>query len=124
MFLILHSWFSWPHWLLTQVRETNRHIGFLSFPSAPHSLKASLFTGNPQQTQDQWAIADDGLQYDGREEEGNMEPVSSAEEVESVAEVQILQTTLEAHVLDVEGGLLMAVHACFLKDCLLRPLLF
>lgn len=52
-----------------------------------------------------------------------MGPVSSAEEVESVAEVQILQTTLETHVLDVEGGLLTAVHACFLKDCLLRPLL-
>lgn len=52
-----------------------------------------------------------------------MGPVASAEEVGSVAEVEILQTTLEAHVLDVEGGLLTAVHACFLKD-LLRPLFF
>lgn len=127
LFLILHSWFSWPRWLLTQVRETKRHIGFLSFPSARHSFKASPFTGNPQQTEDQWVTAGDGLQYedpDGREEEGNVGPVSSAEEVGSVAEVQILQTTLEAHVLDVEGGLLTAVHACFLKACLQRPLLF
>lgn len=36
-----------------------------------------------------------------------MGPVSSAEEE------QILQTTLETHVLDIEGGLLTAVHACF-----------
>lgn len=125
LFLILHSWFSWPRWLLAQVGETNRHVGFLSFPPAPHSLKVSPFTGNPQQTQDQWVIADDRLQYedpDGREEEGNMGPVSSAENVGSVTEGQILQTTLETHVLDVEGGLLTAVRARCLKDCLLRPL--
>lgn len=93
----------------------------------PHSLKVSPFTGDPQQTQDQWVIADERLQYDfkypdGREEEGNMGPVSSAEEVGSAAEVQILQTTPETHVLDVAGGLLTAVHARFLEYCLLRPL--
>lgn len=129
LFLILHSWFSWPRWLLTQVRETQTHRFSVISPSAPHSLKVSPFAGNPQQTQDQWVIADDRLQYDfkypdGQEEEGNMGPVSSAEEVGSAEEVQILQTTPKTHVLDVEGGLLMAVHARFLKDCLLRPLFF
>lgn len=46
------------------------------------------------------------------------------EKVGSAAEEQILQTTLETHVLDVEGGLLAALHTRCLKDCLLRPLFF